>query len=98
MKEQLRQWFAFQEDSDRWWSYMLEFDDNCDDLAVFDECSRKIMKTIGLDYDGIMAQVDGSFGETDNELLRNMSDYKYTHSLIYYPSVVANSVVYRGNL
>ena len=57
IQEQLRQWYVFETEPEKWWDYMLEFDDNCDDLAVFPECSAKIMKQIGIDYDEITTQV-----------------------------------------
>jgi len=38
------------------------------------------------------------FGTEDNPVLRDMHDQRVINSIVYYPSVVINSIVYRGNL
>ena len=45
---------------------MLAFDDNCDDLAIYKECSMKIMKKLDIDFNGISEAAADSFKETDN--------------------------------
>jgi hypothetical protein len=42
--------------------------------------------------------VEKSFESEDNALLRTFSELKYNNSILYYPSVVINSIIYRGNL
>lgn len=42
--------------------------------------------------------MDQSFGDEDNSVLRAFSELKYNNSILYYPSIVINSMVYRGNL
>jgi len=46
--EQLKQYFIFQKNQQLWWKYVMEYDDTCDDLAVVEECSDKIMKKLGI--------------------------------------------------
>ena len=96
--EQLRQHSLFKLDASKWWDYMLSFDDSCDDLATLSECSARIMASLGLEPSSITQQVDTTFESEDNSLLRNFSELKYNSSILYYPSVVINSIIYRGNL
>ena len=42
----------------------MEFDDECGDLAIFQECSIKIMKKIDIDYEHIISSVSDCFGES----------------------------------
>lgn len=98
IKEQLRQYHVFQASPSKWWDYMLKFDDRCDDLAVFEECSNKILSEIGIQSSVIAANVQKSFTDEDNPILSDFSAQKYGSNIIYYPSVVINSIIYRGNL
>ncbi len=52
----------------------------------------------GLDSNKINKLVADSFKEQDNSILSLMSEQKYTSSIMYYPSIVINKMVYRGNL
>jgi hypothetical protein len=52
----------------------------------------------GLDSIKINNLVAGSFKEEDNSILSIMSEQKYTSSIMYYPSIVINKMIYRGNL
>lgn len=52
----------------------------------------------GLDSNKINKLVADSFKETDNSILSLMSEQKYTSYIMYYPSIVINKMVYRGNL
>jgi hypothetical protein len=52
----------------------------------------------GLDSNKINKLVADSFKEQDNSVLSLMSEQKYTSSIMYYPSIVINKMVYRGNL
>jgi len=52
----------------------------------------------GLDSKKINKLVADSFKEQDNSILSLMSEQKYTSSIMYYPSIVINKMVYRGNL
>jgi len=65
---------------------MLKFDDRCDDLAVFEECSNKILSEIGIQSSVIAANVQKSFTEEDNPILSDFSSQKYGSNIIYYPS------------
>lgn len=65
---------------------------------MVEECSAKIMKKNGIDPKQIKKMVDDSFGPEDNALLREMSETKENSSILFFPSVVVNSMVYRGNL
>ena len=96
--EQLRQYSLFKQDASKWWDYMLSFDDSCNDLATFSECSARIMASLGLKPSSITQEVDKTFESEDNSLLRHFSELKYNNSILYYPSVVINSIIYRGNL
>lgn len=98
IREGLRQFFIFQTYGNKWWDYVLSYDDECSDLAVVAECSNKIMKKLGLDSAYINRAVDQSFGTDDNVVLQTLSQAKYNNSINYYPAVVVNSFVYRGNL
>jgi hypothetical protein len=98
IREELRQYFIFQTYGSKWWDYVLAYDDECSDLAVVADCSSKIMKKLGLDSAYINRAVDQSFGTDDNLVLQTLSQAKYNNSINYYPAVVVNSFVYRGNL
>ena len=52
----------------------------------------------GLDSKKINKLVADSFKEQDNSILSLMSEQKYTSYIMYYPSIVINKMVYRGNL
>ncbi len=52
----------------------------------------------GLDSNKINKLVADSFKEQDNSILSLMSEQKYTSYIMYYPSIVINKMVYRGNL
>jgi hypothetical protein len=52
----------------------------------------------GLNSNKINKLVADSFKEQDNSILSLMSEQKYTSSIMYYPSIVINKMVYRGNL
>ena len=56
------------------------------------------MKKVGVNAGVINKQVNSSFGAEDNLILRALSEMKYNNSIVYYPSVVVNNMVYRGNL
>jgi hypothetical protein len=45
---------------------MLSFDDRCNDLATFNECSSKITSGIDLKFNSISSKVDKSFADEDN--------------------------------
>lgn len=77
---------------------MLSFDDSCNDLATFSECSTRILSSLGLKASAIAQEVEKSFESEDNAVLRTFSEMKYNNSILYYPSVVINSIIYRGNL
>lgn len=77
---------------------MLGFDERCNDLAIFNECSQKVLSNIDLNPSSVSAKVDSSFQAEDNDILRNFSEQKYNNSILYYPSIVINSIIYRGNL
>jgi len=62
INEQLRQYFIFKTYPNKWWNYVLQYDDNCDNLAILEECSIKIMKKLNIDYSAITRQVQQSFG------------------------------------
>jgi hypothetical protein len=96
--EQLKQHFIFENDPQQWWDYVLAYDELCDDLAVVEECSDKIMRQLGIKASVIKNKALGSFGTDDNEVLRQYSQMKYNSSIVYYPSVIVNSIIYRGNL
>jgi hypothetical protein len=57
----------------KWWDYMLSFDDSCDDLATYDECSGRILASLDIKYTTVSAKVDQSFQDDDNSLLRAFS-------------------------
>ncbi len=96
--EQLRQYSVFRQNPSKWWDYMLSFDDSCNDLATFGECSTRILSSLGLEASAIAQEVEKSFEGEDNTQLRTFSEMKYNSSILYYPSVVINSIIYRGNL
>jgi hypothetical protein len=98
IREQLRQYSVFQQDASKWWEYMLAFDDSCNDLATFTDCSSRILDGLGLKYSAISATVDQTFAAEDNPVLKTFSELKYNNSILYYPSIVINSIIYRGNL
>ena len=77
---------------------MLEYDERCDDLATVEDCSIGIMRDVGIGIARIQDQVKKSFGVEDNTVLRRFSEEKYNSSIILYPSVIINSIIYRGNL
>lgn len=45
---------------------MLNFDDRCNDLATYNECSSRIQAGIDLKYTSISNKVDQSFTNDDN--------------------------------
>lgn len=67
-------------------------------MAVVEECSIALMKKLGIDANLIISKVDQSFEEEDNQLLRQLSEQKESSNIIYFPSVVVNNILYRGNL
>lgn len=75
---------------------MLSYDELCDDLAVSQECSEGILKRLGMGI-RIAKKVKASFETEDNPTLNQLAQMKYQSSIMYYPSVVVNSIVYRGN-
>ena len=78
---------------------MLQFDDRCSlDLANFEDCSNKIMDSLKISRKTITGEVDKSFEMSDNPTLKTFSEQKYNNSILYYPSVVINSMIYRDNL
>lgn len=77
---------------------MLRFDDSCDDIATYDECSSRVLAALDIKYTTVSNKVDQSFEDEDNSVLRSFSELKYNNSILYYPSIVINSMVYRGNL
>lgn len=56
------------------------------------------MTTIDIRYTTISNKVEQSFEDEDNSVLHTFSEQKYNNSILYYPSIVINSMVYRGNL
>jgi len=56
------------------------------------------MKKLSINQAAVNEAVDKSFSQDDNEILRDLSERKYNSSIVYFPSVVVNSMVYRGNL
>lgn len=56
------------------------------------------MNSIGISYGKIQEKVQNSFGKEDNQVLKTFSEQKYSNSIVYYPSVVINNIIYRGNL
>ncbi len=40
---------------------MLQFDDRCNDVAVYEECSNKITTELGIGAEKIRKSVDSSF-------------------------------------
>lgn len=56
------------------------------------------MKKLNLDSSTINRKVEESFEDEDNSILNYLSELKYNNSIAYYPSVIVNSVVYRGSL
>lgn len=66
--EQLRQYFLFQTSVDKWWDYVLSYDELCDDLAVSQECSEGILKRLGMGIK-ISKKVKASFDTEDNPTL-----------------------------
>ena len=94
----MRQYSVFRQDASKWWDYMLSFDDSCNDLAIFAECSTRVLSSLGLKASAVAQEVERSFGSEDNTQLRTFSEMKYNNSILYYPSVVINSIIYRGNL
>lgn len=98
IREQLRQYSLFKQNPSKWWEYVLAFDDACYDLATFNDCSSRVLDSLGLKHAAISASVDQTFAEEDNAVLRTFSELKYNNSILYYPSVVINSIIYRGNL
>jgi hypothetical protein len=61
IREELRQYFIFKNNFDKWWNYVLAYDDECLDLAIIEDCSAKIMEKIGLNWEQINIFVDQSF-------------------------------------
>lgn len=96
--EQLKQYYLFQQNPQLWWKYVLEYDDSCDDLAVVEDCSDKIMRKLGINGKDIKSRVMGDFGVEDNAVLNQLNTQRATNSIVYFPSVVINNIVYRGNL
>lgn len=98
IQEQLRQHFIYKLSQDRWWDYVLAYDEQCQDLAVVDECSSKLMSKNGIDPQQINRMVADSFGQQDNSILSAFASLKKNSSILFYPSVIVNNMVYRGNL
>lgn len=96
--EQLKQLYLFSKNQELWWKYVMEYDDHCDDLGDVEECSDKIMKKLGINVNEIKQKVMADFGTEDNPVLRQLHESRVNSQIIYYPSVVINSIVYRGNL
>ena len=74
IREQLRQYFILQQSVHKWWLYVLEYDERCDDLATVEECSIGIMRDVGIGIARIQDQVKASFGVEDNTVLRRFSE------------------------
>lgn len=55
------------------------------------------MKKLKLDYSKYNSQVDASFKTTDNEVLNYLSTLKYNNSFFFYPTIIVNGFIYRGN-
>jgi hypothetical protein len=56
------------------------------------------MRKVGVNEAEVVKAVEGSFASEDNSVLRALSEMKYNSSIVYFPSVVVNNMVYRGNL
>lgn len=56
------------------------------------------MKKYAINSEQINRMVTNSFGKDDNAVLQKFSELKYTNSILYFPSVIVNNMVYRGNL
>ena len=77
---------------------MLTFDEECDDWAVVEECGQKIMKKYKINQTLVNKMLNGSFEEEDNPILQKLSTLRYKNGIVYYPTVIVNSIIYRGNL
>lgn len=51
----------------------MRYDDICDDLAIVEECSERVMKDVGISPAKIKFLVEKSFGSEDNEVLNHFS-------------------------
>lgn len=63
-----------------------------------EDCSSAAMKKKGINPRQINQMVDDSFGQEDNSILSAFSALKKNSSILFFPSVVVNNMVYRGNL
>jgi hypothetical protein len=76
IKEQLREYFIFQEYPDKWWSYMDNFDEYCSETtqqSYLEDCSINAMKMNNIDSEKILKLVEQSFKPDTNPVLQQSS-------------------------
>lgn len=56
------------------------------------------MRKSKVDSSKINMMVQSSFANDDNQILKKLSDLKIKSSIIYFPTIAVNSIIYRGNL
>jgi hypothetical protein len=107
VQEDLRQICIWKKYQDKWWEYMMSFDDECVEYQVVKECSLKVMKKVGIDSQVIQECFDGSFIKTgnlvnyqkdDNSILSDERREFVKNGIQFWPSVSLNSEQYKGNL
>lgn len=107
MFEDLRQLCIYKlyskNDYKQWFHYQKEYYLSCGLEAFSTTCSRKLMNKIGVSFTEVQTCVDNSFeGKNpaldDNSILRNQMDAWLDVNIPYYPSIVINEQIYRGDL
>lgn len=90
------------QNDDQWWSYVTKAHSRCyDDFS--EDCSKAIHKELGIDYDKTEECVNNSFSDEDhstgdNTILADEQVAWNNHGAHFIPSVIINSVAYRGIL
>ena len=86
----------------KWFNYQSEYYKMCSTNLFSSTCSKDVLKKIGVDVEKIEKCVNDSFegddhNVADNKLLRNEVQAWREVNLPYYPSIIINEQVYRGD-
>jgi hypothetical protein len=108
MYEDLRQLCIYQQarsssDYSLWFRYQSEYFSQCSMELFVKECSEKVMSMLKISPSAIQQCVDNSFESddqirSDNRLLKSHFDYLRENLMPFYPSIVINEQIYRGDL
>lgn len=87
-----------------WFKFQEEFSNNCESKIFNDDCSNEIMKKLGLNTSEVKKCYNKSFAKgyedylSENTILREEMVDWHSNGLHYFPALIINGQLYRGDL